>query len=1392
MDVQTMWNLLYILFCSVVCLRIFVSGACPAGFYGQRCQYQCHCLPGTLCNETTGTCPSGCSLGWTGAPYCQLENIAVNKSANQYGTYSSWNASRAVDGNTDQDGLKGSSCAWALNEADVFQTWWSVDLGAKYFIQSINIYFRNDDMASANGRRAGMRLYVSDILQSANNEGQCYEDNLFDNIYPPDILQLSDANMKCTQRRGRYVIIFTSRPVREPKYNCPTTPYSCWANLELCEVQIFACTNGTFGKQCQYRCNCNGETCDPVTGECPSGICQPGWSGVQCNQECVIGTYGQNCSSLCGMCVDGAACDVVTGNCTVGCESGWQGPKCDQVCTAGWYSRNCMMRCGSCAFGDTCEPKTGHCSRGCQAGWKNQDCRYECDPGFYGQNCTTPCGMCAGGVVCNHVTGMCPGVCLAGYTGQKCNQVCLPGHYGANCSLACGSCANDAPCNHVTGECQSCAPGWKHSLCKQPCPAGQYGQDCAHICGNCLDNVTCESITGVCSSGCAPGWDGKDCKIKCPVGKYGEKCMKDCGNCQDEAPCNPITGLCSSGCAPGWFGDDCKQVCPEGKFGLRCQEDCGHCRRNSVCNHVNGICPDDCDPGWQRDDCKSECWNNTYGEGCLETCGFCANGTLCNHVDGVCPHGCDGRSYGPHCELLRDEIFDGSNGSLKANIWAIVGGVMGGLLAVFIFVMAMICIKRKRRLPSQPKPSTLRKNNNHSNVEIIHQNTANHNGHIVPPPPQNGMLHNQTVSQNSEPQVRISDKDVIYVNVSKKKAPTPIPVSVASSYLSTFHKTNIIGTGIPEISDRTYYNTRDELENDLAGIPITDFLKYVQDMDASETGYKSDFETLPHGARYPHEVAKRPGNKFKNRFAQTFPYDHSRVTLDFTELDGDYINANYIDSVDCPKCYIATQGPNKATVIDFWRMVWLANSGKIVMLTNLIEESKIKCEQYWPDSGHMTTGDIQIDLQSVQEFAFFTLRVFEVSHKKFTDTRTVKQFHFMAWQDHGVSDVFELVSFFKFVSRSQTNMPGPLIVHCSAGVGRSGTFIALDALYHHGKRCQKINVRGYVLKMRTQRMNMIQTMEQYRLLHHALVEGFSYDDTSISKLRLKSECEKYLENIQAGQINKVQEEFEKLKALKPSYTNANFTTALCKENVDKNRDLNILAADKFRTYVLTYVAGTTDYINSVTVPSRSKNSGYFMTQFPLKNTVIDFWRLIYDHNSEIIVTLNSLDEDKEGVYAWWPSQGESASFGPLNVDTLSVDTQQDEITERTLSIYKKGDKNSKTVYMLTFNNWMPDRDLPTSTQSFLVLMERVYQWQCAMSGNPITVLCSNGATCCCVFVAVSNILDQIRQEEEVDIFSVTRQIQIRRPEAFKNKDQYYFIYRATLRYLEKAGVYENL
>ncbi|XP_076062887.1 protein tyrosine phosphatase 10D [Oratosquilla oratoria] len=286
-------------------------------------------------------------------------------------------------------------------------------------------------------------------------------------------------------------------------------------------------------------------------------------------------------------------------------------------------------------------------------------------------------------------------------------------------------------------------------------------------------------------------------------------------------------------------------------------------------------------------------------------------------------------------------------------------------------------------------------------------------------------------------------------------------------------------------------------------VKMRDFAEHYRMMSAdSDFRFSEEYEELKNvGREQPCIAADLPVNRPKNRFTNILPYDHSRVKLLPTddEEGSDYINANYVPGYNSPREFIVTQGALPSTTDDFWRMCWESSSRAIVMLTRCMEKGREKCNHYWPyDTQPVYYGDIQVTILNESRFPDWNISEFRMC--KGGLYRSILHFHFTTWPDFGVPDPPQtLVRFVRAFRERVIPDQKPIVVHCSAGVGRSGTFIALDRILHSIRTIDQVDIYGIVYEMRKERVWMVQTEQQYICIHQcllAVLEGRENDHQS--------------------------------------------------------------------------------------------------------------------------------------------------------------------------------------------------------------------------------------------------------------------------------------------------------
>ncbi|XP_062955824.1 receptor-type tyrosine-protein phosphatase N2 isoform X2 [Cynocephalus volans] len=273
-------------------------------------------------------------------------------------------------------------------------------------------------------------------------------------------------------------------------------------------------------------------------------------------------------------------------------------------------------------------------------------------------------------------------------------------------------------------------------------------------------------------------------------------------------------------------------------------------------------------------------------------------------------------------------------------------------------------------------------------------------------------------------------------------------------------------------------------------------LSYMEDHLKNRNRLQSEWEALCAYQAEPSSslVAQTEENMPKNRCPAVLTYDHSRILLksENSHSNSDYINASPIMDHD-PRnpAYIATQGPLPATVADFWQMVWESGCVVIVMLTPLTENGVRQCYHYWPDEGSNLYHVYEVNLVSEHIWCEdFLVRSFYLKNLQTSQTRTVTQFHFLSWYDQGVpSSARSLLDFRRKVNKCYRGRSCPIIVHCSDGAGRSGTYVLIDMVLNKmAKGAKEIDIAATLEHLRDQRPGMVQTKEQFEFALTAVAE----------------------------------------------------------------------------------------------------------------------------------------------------------------------------------------------------------------------------------------------------------------------------------------------------------------
>ncbi|XP_073449057.1 receptor-type tyrosine-protein phosphatase C isoform X4 [Aquarana catesbeiana] len=592
---------------------------------------------------------------------------------------------------------------------------------------------------------------------------------------------------------------------------------------------------------------------------------------------------------------------------------------------------------------------------------------------------------------------------------------------------------------------------------------------------------------------------------------------------------------------------------------------------------------------------------------------------------------------------------------------------------------------------------------------------------------------------------------------------------------------------------------------DIEPIPVEQLLDTYKRKNADEGRlFLDEFQSIPRVfSKFAIKEARKPCNQTKNRYIDILPYDDNRVVL--SEIHGepgsDYINASYVNGFKEPRKYIAAQGPKEETMTDFWRMIWEQKSTIIVMVTRCEEGNRNKCAQYWPSVDGETEeyGDIVVKITDQKLFPDYITRKLHVTHRREKTGRDITHIQFTVWPDHGVPDDPNLLlKLRRRVNALNNFFSGPIIVHCSAGVGRTGTYISIDAMLECLEAEGRVNVYDYVVQLRRQRCLMVQVEFQYIFIHKALVEYNQFGETEVSMAELPLILNNLKKKDSASEPSQLTCEFQRL----PSYRNWRpQTTGNHQDNKDKNRFSSVVPYEFNRVQIKideepeqdvtedSEMSSDDDSDNEDSVYiNASYITGYWGTreiiaaQAPLKNTLSEFWQMVFQKKAKAIVMLSAPNQEnnENSCAPYWKEKRKT--YDILQVE-LTSEKSHGSYTERCFEITHAKRKDVRKVSQFHYVQW--GEAIPLETKELLDMIDKIKknipitrkEEQTRHDKSvPLIVHCSDGSQLTGTFSALWYLLESARVEGDIDVFQTVKNLRRLRSGIVSSFEQYQFLY----------------
>ena len=643
---------------------------------------------------------------------------------------------------------------------------------------------------------------------------------------------------------------------------------------------------------------------------------------------------------------------------------------------------------------------------------------------------------------------------------------------------------------------------------------------------------------------------------------------------------------------------------------------------------------------------------------------------------------------------------------------------------IVVIILIIICVWKRRTLSSFPNQKLKTENDNPTKQRSSSKNCINQPSY--------------TQEHNDHPYYELKD------NV----------VETDLTYANTSPKTQLK----EKDSEMTYEEITEVTNPRMVPIPLDVFKTHMDKLWKNEGALLEEYESLGGKShRYPCTYGTFEENKVKNRFKLIYPYDKSRVTLTakINSINSDYINASMIPGYYTKECFIAAQGPKENTMQDFWQMIVENEIVNIVMVTNLVESGRRKCEAYFPlkIGEKVVIGPYEINLDKEEVRNGYTIRKMSIDHMgKITQ---VKHFHFTAWPDHDVPTLYdELLLFVSKVQEGHIKTKAPILVHCSAGVGRTGTFITLYNLLSAIQQNKPINIYSTVNAMREHRPQMVQAFAQYKFIYLSVLE-ILLGNTSIPTQEFIETFNSYMKSEETGYISVFFQQFSELNYQCEKAFDPVCTAALEGCNSKKNPVDDVLPNDSNRVILYSQQCDG-DYINA----SNIEDGQIILTIHPTADTLENFYQLLYQVGPSLVVMLCSKNElqliqqNRSQRVTYWPNSGES-----LQTDSFMIiceDSENSHFICNKLNLQHLADQSNKLFTQIITDSWNEKGEPDLKKNAFI--LQAMLQFRQQYPEGPIVIHCKDGAGISGVLYTVYKSIKDSTEKGLIDIFHTVKKL----------------------------------